>query len=97
MARGYAVVTYRKITNQERWQAYAKIASVIVPRLGGRFIIRGMPAAVHEMGIMERVVVVEFDSLKKALECYGSPEYKEALRALGDGAQRDFRFVEGVA
>jgi uncharacterized protein (DUF1330 family) len=56
-----------------------------------------MPAAVHEMGIMERVVVVEFDSLKKALECYGSPEYKEALKALGDGAQRDFRFVEGVA
>ena len=97
MAKGYAVVTYRKITNQEKWGAYAKIASAEVPKLGGRFIIRGMPAAVHEKGLMERVVVVEFDSLQKALACYSSPEYKEALKALGDGAQRDFRFVEGVA
>ena len=97
MAKGYAAVTYRKVTNQEKWAAYAKIASLIVPKLGGRFIIRGMPAAVHEKGLKERVVVVEFESLQKALSCYSSPEYKEALKALGDGAQRDFRFVEGVA
>ena len=97
MAKGYAVVAYRKITDQEKWAAYAKIAGVVVPKLGGRFIVRGMPAAVHEKGLKERVVIVEFDSLQKALSVYDSPEYKEALRALGDGAERDFRFVEGVA
>jgi uncharacterized protein (DUF1330 family) len=42
-------------------------------------------------------VIVEFDSLEKALAVYSSPEYKEALKVLGDGAERDFRVVEGAA
>ena len=96
MAKGYAVVTYRKINNQEKWAAYAKIAGGVIAKLGGRFVIRGMPAAIHEKGIKERVVVVEFDSLDKAMSVYNSPEYREALKALGDGAERDFRVVEGV-
>jgi uncharacterized protein (DUF1330 family) len=97
MAKAYLVVTYRKITSQEKWQAYAKIAGVCIPKLGGKFIIRGMPAAVYEKGMNERVVVVEFDSVQKAKAAHDSPEYAEALRALGDGAERDMRLVEGVA
>ena len=31
----------------------------------------------------------------KNLEKY-TPDYKEALRALGDGAERDLRIVEGL-
>ena len=97
MPKGYAVVAYRRITNQEKWLAYAKIASVIVPKLGGRFIIRGMPVKTYEKGMNERVVIVEFDSVQKAMAAHDSAEYAEALRALGDGADRDMRVVEGVA
>ena len=97
MAKAYLVVTYRKINNQEKWAAYAKIAGVAIPKLGGKFIIRGMPAQVYEKGIRERVVVVEFESVQKAMAAHDSPEYAEALRALGDGADRDMRVVEGVA
>jgi uncharacterized protein (DUF1330 family) len=56
-----------------------------------------MPAKTYEKGMNERVVLVEFDSLQKALAAHDTPEYKEALRVLGDGAERDFRIVEGVA
>ena len=97
MAKAYLVVTYRKINNQEKWAAYAKIAGVAIPKLGGKFIIRGMPAQVYEKGIRERVVVVEFDSVQKAMAAHDSPEYGEALKALGDGAERDMRLVEGLA
>jgi len=45
----------------------------------------------------ERVVMVEFDSLDKAQAAHDSPEYKEALKVLGDAVERDFRIVEGVA
>lgn len=45
----------------------------------------------------ERVVIVEFDDVHKALAAHDSPAYQEALRALGDGAERDFRLVEGLA
>jgi uncharacterized protein (DUF1330 family) len=34
--------------------------------------------------------------LEKATAAYDSPAYAEALKALGDGAVRDLRIVEGV-
>jgi hypothetical protein len=33
---------------------------------------------------------------QKAIAAYGSPAYREALKALGDGAVRDIRIVEGL-
>ena len=42
--------------------------------------------------------VVCYRSIKnpEALAAHDTPAYKEALRALGDGAERDLRIVEGV-
>ena len=97
MAKAYWVVTYRKITNQEKWGAYAKIAVPAVQSSGGKFIARAVPAKIYEKGMNERVVLIEFASLSQALAAHDTPEYKEALRALGDGAERDLRIVEGVA
>src|SRR3954463_7016585 len=97
MAKAYLVVTYRKISNPEKWQAYAKLAGACIPKLGGKFIIRGMPAKTYEKGMNERVVVVEFDNGQKAMAAHDSKEYGEALKALGDGAERDMRLVEGIA
>ena len=97
MGKGYVVVTYRKITDQDKWAAYAKLAAPAIQKAGGRFIVRGMPSAIHEKGMKERVVIVEFDSLDRAQAAHDSPEYKEALKVLGDAVERDFRIVEGVA
>jgi uncharacterized protein (DUF1330 family) len=96
MAKAYFVVTYRRITNQEKWAAYAKLAAPAIQKAGGRFVVRGTPAKIYEKGLSERVVVVEFDDVQKALAAHDSPAYQEALRALGDGAERDFRVVEGL-
>lgn len=96
-AKGYIVVTYRKISSQEKWAAYAKLAAPAIQKAGGRFIIRGMPSKTHEAGMKERVVVVEFDNVHKALAAHDTPDYQTALKALGDGAERDFRIVEGVS
>ena len=96
MGKGYIVVTYRKITNQDKWKAYAALAAPAIQKAGGRFIVRGMPSATHEMGMKERVVIVEFDNVHKAMAAHDSADYKKALDALADGAERDFRIVEGV-
>jgi uncharacterized protein (DUF1330 family) len=42
-------------------------------------------------------VIIEFDSVQKIHEAHESPDYQVALRALGNGAERDMRVVEGVA
>jgi uncharacterized protein (DUF1330 family) len=44
----------------------------------------------------ERVVIVEFDNVHKAMTAHDTPDYQAALKVLGDGAERDFRIVEGV-
>jgi len=41
-------------------------------------------------------LIIEFPSLEKAIAPHDSPDYQEALTALGDGAVRDVRIVEGV-
>jgi uncharacterized protein (DUF1330 family) len=42
-------------------------------------------------------VVVEFDSVQKAIAAHDSPGYQEALQVLGNAAERDVRLVEGVS
>ena len=95
MAKAYWVVTYRSVTNQEAWQAYAKLAVPALTNAGGRFVLRSKPAKIYESGMNERVVLIEFDSLDKAVAAHDTPAYKEALKALGTGsAERDIRIVE---
>jgi uncharacterized protein (DUF1330 family) len=53
-------------------------------------------AKTYESGLNDRTVVVEFENLATAIAAYGTPDYKQALRALADGAERDLRIVEGV-
>jgi uncharacterized protein (DUF1330 family) len=95
MAKGYWVVCYRKITDLAKVEAYSKLAGPPIQAVGGRVIAGGKPAGVHEAGQMERTIVIEFDSLEKALAAYESPEYRQALAALGDAAVRDFRILAG--
>ncbi len=98
MPKAYWVVTYRSVKNPEAWQAYAKLAMPAIELAGGRFLIRNKPAKTYEAGMNERVVLVEFDSLDKAIACHDTPAYKEALKALGTGnVERDMRVVEGAA
>jgi uncharacterized protein (DUF1330 family) len=96
MAKAYLIVCYRSIKDQEAWAAYAKLAGPAIQKAGGRFLVRGMPAKTYEAGIKERTVVVEFDSVERAITAHDSPGYQEALRALGNGAERDMRVVEGL-
>jgi uncharacterized protein (DUF1330 family) len=97
MAKAYWVVTYRAIRNPEAMAAYAKLAPAAVEAEGGRFLVRGMPAKTYEAGLDQRVVVIEFDSLAKALAVHDSPAYQAALKVLGDAVERDIRIVEGTA
>ena len=76
---------------------YVKLAGPVMRNSGGRFLARGQPARVYEAGVMERTVVIEFDSAKQAIAAYESPSYQEALRALGNGAERDLRIVEAAS
>jgi len=40
--------------------------------------------------------LIEFDSVEDAVAAYNSPAYQQARAALGDGAERDVRIIEGT-
>ena len=97
MANAYWVATYRSISNPDALAAYAKLAGPAIAAAGGRFVVRGNPAKTYESGVMQRVVIIEFASVDKAVAAHDSEAYQAALKALGKGADRDIRIVEGAA
>jgi uncharacterized protein (DUF1330 family) len=96
MAKGYWISCYREITNTDKLAAYAKLAGPAIEAAGGRFLARGTAAHAYEDGLMQRTVLVEFESVAQAVAAHDSPAYRAALAALGDGAVRDLRIVAGV-
>ena len=97
MAKAYWIACYRSIKNPDALAAYAKLAGPAMLDAGGRFLVRGMPAKTYEAGLNQRTVMLEFDSVAQAIAAHDSPGYQEALRVLGDAAERDIRIVEGAA
>lgn len=97
MPKAYMISCYREIKDPERLQAYAKLAGPAIIAGGGTFLARGTAVKSMEQGVKERTVIIEFESLEKAMAVYETPAYQEAVRALGpDAVNRDMRVVEGV-
>jgi len=97
MAKAYWIACYRSISNQDALAAYAKIAGPAIAAAGGRFLARGNAAKAYESGVAERVVVIEFDSVERAVAAHDSKEYQAALKVFDNAAVRDLRIVEGLA
>src|SRR3954470_8002265 len=96
MARGYWIAFYRSVSDPDALAAYAKLAGPAIAAAGGRFLARGNAAKAYEAGIAQRVVLIEFDSVERAVATHDNEAYQAALKVLGKAAERDLRIVEGV-
>ena len=96
MAKAYWVSAYHAVNDADKLAAYAQIAGPAILDAGGKFLARGMAVKAYEAGLLQRTVIIEFDSLAQAIACHDSPAYQAALEALGDGVTRDLRIVEGA-
>jgi uncharacterized protein (DUF1330 family) len=97
MKKGYWVVAYRAISDEAALRSYGALAVPALQSFGGRLLTGSTSRVqVHEAGLQQRTIVVEFDSYDLALAAHESEAYQKALQALGSGAQRDFRIVEGA-
>ena len=96
MAKAYWIACYRSVSNPDALAAYAKLAGPAIAAAGGRFLARGGVAKTFEAGLDQRTVLIEFDSVEKAIAAHSSDGYAAALKALAGGAERDIRIVESV-
>ena len=93
MKKAYILSVYRSSPEADNLSEYAPAASAAIQGAGGRFIARGTPVKTFENGLIERSVVIEFDSVEAAIAAYESAEYQAAFALLGD-IDRDVRVIE---
>ena len=95
MPKGYFLSAHRSPADQKKRDAYLVLATPAMIKAGGKMLAATNIIDAHENGVVEQTVLIEFESFEQAKVAYGSPDYKEALKALDGGADRDIRIFEG--
>jgi uncharacterized protein (DUF1330 family) len=94
MAKGYWIARV-DVDNQEAYERYRALNGKAFAKYGAKFVVRGPAGKVVKGTPRKHNVVIEFDSYDKAVACYDSPEYQEALKHLKDVGPTDLVIVAG--
>ena len=94
MAKAYWIA-HVTVTDPEAYAGYQAVAPVAFGQYGARFLARGGAAETLEGGSWQRHVVIEFDSLQQARDCYNSPEYQKARARRAGACEASITIVEG--
>ena len=79
MPKGY-VLAEVEVTDPTMFETYRPLASASIAAFGGRYLVRGGDPQMFEGDRpLRRMVLLEFDSPKRATEWYRSSQYQEAL------------------
>jgi uncharacterized protein (DUF1330 family) len=92
----YAIADVR-IRDQSLVGKYRELSQSSIAKYGGRYIVRGGPVQTMEGDWSPQIfVIVEFPTMERLREWYGSPEYAEALKIRASAMDRDLICIEGV-
>ena len=96
MPKGFWIVR-GDVFNFAEYSKYIKVASKIINKFNGKFLVRGGPQTEFEQQGYSRTVVIEFNSYQEALDCYQSDEYQNALNIVKISAKRLVVIAEGLS
>jgi uncharacterized protein (DUF1330 family) len=94
--KAYWVSAYRAIKDPDKVAAYAKLAGPALKAKGAKYLALGVVNEAYEAGIKQRMVIIEWPSLKEAVDAHDSAEYQAALKVFDNAAERDFRIIEAA-
>ena len=89
MAKGYFLSVHRSEADPIKKAAYNLLARDALEKAGEKL-------TVHENGVNQSTVLIEFNTFDEAINAYHSGVYQEALLALDNGADRDIRIFDGI-
>lgn len=84
------------VRDPEGYKEYVAASKLAFDRFGVKFLARGGTADPVEGAGRGRNVLIEFESLKAAQECYHSPEYQHAASIRQKYADGEIVLVEGL-
>ncbi|MCB1407635.1 MAG: DUF1330 domain-containing protein [Rhodobacteraceae bacterium] len=88
-------VAHVDVSDPDVYARYREANAAAFAKYGARFLVRGAPQQQMEGACRPRTVVIEFDSLQAATECYASPEYQAAKAIRDPISAADMVIVEG--
>jgi len=90
------VIAMVKVTDSERYAEYIKRAPGVVASYGGRYLARGGEiTSIEGPEVTERVVILEFPDLERAIACFKSQAYAEAREFRLGAAEMRLLAVDG--
>ena len=92
--KGYWIANVT-VTDPDAYRGYQDIAPKAFAKYGARFLAGG-EAETLEGHDWQRRVVIEFDSLQRARDCYASEEYQAARAKRADACHADIALIEGL-
>ena len=95
MPKGYLVANIR-VTDAEKFQAFAGMAAPAIKKYGGKVLARGPLADRHEGKLTGTVMMIEFDSKQAAETFYFSDEYQAAKAVRDTCSDTDLMIIEGA-
>ncbi|KQZ15266.1 MULTISPECIES: DUF1330 domain-containing protein [unclassified Mesorhizobium] len=95
MPKGYWIARI-DVHTPERYKDYIDAATPAFQRFGAKFLARGGAAEAAEGAGRSRNVIIEFESLAVARDCYHSPEYQKAAAIRQKIAEGEIVLVEGA-
>ena len=87
-------IAHVQVTDAEAYGKYAALAGPAITAHGGYFLARAGRYVQLEGNDRPRNVVARFPSLEKAVECYHSAAYQEAMSFAKGAAERELMVVE---
>jgi uncharacterized protein (DUF1330 family) len=95
MTKGYWIARV-DVRDAEGYKDYVAASKLAFDRFGAKFLARGGAHELAEGVGRARNVVIEFESLAVAHDCYHSPEYQRAVAIRQKVADGEIVLVEGI-
>lgn len=96
MAKGYWIARV-DVRDPDEYKKYVEGTAVAFAKYGAKFLARGGRSEAVEGVSRARNVIIEFESVERAVECFRSPEYQRAREFRVPAADGEIVIVEGVA
>ena len=92
----YSVVNVQ-VTDPARYAEYVEKAPATIARYGGKYLARGGEVeALEGDWNPQRLVILEFESMERFREWYGSLEYAPLEQLRGEASVTEYVVVEGL-
>ena len=96
MAKGYWIV-HITVTDRRSIRAISKLPNFPLRRLALSFSCAAALSWLQKNAARGRHVVIEFETYERAIACYKSADYQDAMKLRRAYAQSEIVIVEGIA